>query len=347
MNCFSCPKVFFMKKSLLLSACLLAVSLSYGQSDKNFTHYMSDQISFNPAATGFKGFCGTVLYRNQWLGFRGAPETFLFNAQGNIEKLSMGVGISFMNDNAGQFIENDFKVTAAKYFEIVGAGYLSLGLGVGIINGGFIPNWIAPDTGPDASKDVNLPGAETQTKLDLNAGIFWRDINENYYLGVSTTHLAQPTFDKITFVKNRQYYATGGLNIGYSMWNALGSDLTLKPSFLVISDLVTTSPEFTLIADYQLLPQQSVYAGVAWRTRDAFSILAGMGLDITPKSVPNKSNLGSLGGDADVLNIGVAYDINTVAYNNVSNGTLEFWANYCIFPVDPAVARYGNPFILQ
>lgn len=344
MNCFSCAKVFFMKKILLLSTCLLAVNLSFGQSDKNFTHYMSDQISFNPAATGFKGYCGTLLYRNQWMGIDGAPSTFLFNAQANLEDLGMGVGITFMNDHIGFQVENDFKVTVAKHFEVVGAGYFSAGLGIGVINSGFIPAWVTPDGGlfnQGGDPDPDLPGAVSQSKLDLNLGLFWRGENDKYYIGLSSTHLAEPLLEKINFKKKRHLYATGGMKIDYSMWSALGPKVSIKPSFLVISDLTSTNAELTALVDFRVRPEQSVYAGLGLR-REAVAVLAGWSMEVS-----NQDNEGALGGSPDVLNIGLAYDINTTSYNKASNGSLEIWANYCIFPKDKSVSRHGNPFILQ
>ena len=341
MECFLCTKDFFMKKILLLSTCLLAINLSYGQSDKNFTHYMADQISFNPGATGFKGYCGTLIYRNQWFGFDGAPTTFLFNAQANIQKYGLGVGISFMHDNVGFFAENDFKVNVAKHFEIVGAGYLSAGIGLGVVNGSFDPIWLAPETGADVTQDPNLPVADGASALDVNFGLFWRDADERYYVGLSSTHLGAPDLTTINFNKARHYYATGGMNITYDMLQ-LAPEMTLKPSFLVISDLVSTTMELTAVIDYRLTPDQSIYGGLTYRRKDALAILLGWSKDVS-----NDDNEGSLKGSPDVLNLGLAYDITTSNINEPSNGSLEIWANYCMFPRDPAIARYGNPFILE
>lgn len=338
MDCFSCPKDFFMKKILLLSTCLLAVNLSYGQSDKNFTHYMADQISFNPGATGFRGMCGTLLYRNQWMGFDGAPSTFLFNAQANLQQFGLGVGISFMHDNIGFFAENDFKLNIAKHFEIVGSGYLSAGIGLGVINGSFDPTWLPPEN----INDINLPGAEGASSLDFNFGLMWRDASDRYYVGLSSTHLSAPSLELINFKKARHYYATGGMNITYDMLQ-INPALTLKPSFLVISDLTSTTMELTAIADYELTPTQALYGGLTYRRKDALAILLGWSTKITDDEGKN----GSLGGSPDVLNLGLAYDITTSNINEPSNGSLEFWVNYCLFARDPAIARYGNPFILE
>lgn len=334
-----------MKKILLLSTCLLALNLSYGQSDKNFTYYMADQMSFNPGATGFRGYCGTLIYRNQWLGFEGSPSTILFNGQANLQKLGLGVGISFMNDQIGLQQQNDFKANVAKHFEIVGAGYLSVGLGLGVYNSSFTPDWLPPEQ----LVDPGLPTADGASALDFNFGLFWRDADERYYLGLSSTHLTAPTIEAAGwgFQKARHYYVTGGMNITYDMLQ-IHPDLTLKPAFLVISDAVSTTFDVTAIADFRIRPEQSIFAGISYRRQDAISALAGWSMDITPKSSAQNSNLGTLMSTTpDVLNIGLAYDFTVSGINSPSNGTFEVWANYCMFPKDPAIARYGNPFILE
>ena len=101
MKCFSCKKNCYMKKILLLALCYLSVNAAYTQSDKNLTHYMFDRISFNPGATGYKGYCGTVVGREQWVATDFAPRTFLMNLEGNLQKLNAGVGLSLMNDAIG------------------------------------------------------------------------------------------------------------------------------------------------------------------------------------------------------------------------------------------------------
>ncbi|MFK8044542.1 MAG: PorP/SprF family type IX secretion system membrane protein [Crocinitomicaceae bacterium] len=324
-----------MRKILLLSTCLLAVNASFGQSDKNFTHYMADQISFNPGATGFRGICGTLIYRNQWFGFEGAPNSYLFNAQANLQEQGMGIGISYLHDNVGFFSENDFKINIAKHFEIVGAGYLSLGLGFGLVNGSFDPTWIPPDP---TTPDPNLPIADGASALDLNFGAFWRDADERYYVGLSSTHLTAPNLNTINFDKARHYYATGGMNIRYDMLPIVDG-LTLKPSFLVISDFVSTTMDVTLIANYDLTNYQAIYGGLTYRRKDALAVLIGYST--------NTFDPGTLDGDPDVLNIGLSYDITTSDINTPSNGSLEVWANYCMFAPDPARARHGNVFILD
>ena len=132
-----------MKKWLSLLICFISVNLSFAQQDKQLTHYMFDKMSFNPAATGFKGICGTIIYRNQWDRVQDAPNTTLLNVQANIPRQNLGVGLSFTNDAIG-FQRNNTVTLNGAYHLKTSAGVLSAGIGIGIINIGFSPVWIPP-----------------------------------------------------------------------------------------------------------------------------------------------------------------------------------------------------------
>ena len=68
-----------MKRILVLALSFLAVNASVAQSDKQLTHYMFDKMSYNPATTGMKGYCATVIYRGQWDKVANSPKTMLVN----------------------------------------------------------------------------------------------------------------------------------------------------------------------------------------------------------------------------------------------------------------------------
>lgn len=328
-----------MKKILLLLLCYFSVNVSFSQSDKQLTHYMFDQVSFNPAAVGYKGYCGTLIYRNQWMQTEGAPNTYLLNAQANLRQIGAGIGLSLFSDQIGFQREIDVKLNFAKHLPIVGAGMLSAGIGLGIVNVSYTPDWVPPTPDPDNT----LPTETGDSGLDINMGLFFRGNNDAYYVGLSTTHITAPTLKDVNFNKARHYYVNGGVNLNNSMIG-LPSNLVLKPSFLMISDFVTTTIDLTLIGDYALNSASTVYAGLSYRRADAISVLLGLRQKLyTGKQV----NTGLLEGSADVFNFGIAYDITTSKFNNTSKGTLEFVARYCIFQKDPGAVRHGNPFILQ
>ena len=48
----------------------------YSQQDYQITHYMFDNLSFNPGYAGMnKNICATMIGRQQWSGFSGSPTT--------------------------------------------------------------------------------------------------------------------------------------------------------------------------------------------------------------------------------------------------------------------------------
>ena len=64
----------------LLVLLLLGLGSLQAQQDAQYTQYMYNTVSVNPAYAGSRGHLSIAgLYRNQWLGLDGAPETQTFN----------------------------------------------------------------------------------------------------------------------------------------------------------------------------------------------------------------------------------------------------------------------------
>ena len=69
-----------MKKPLLLVLFLSLFGVFNAQQDYQITHYMFDNLSFNPGYAGMNNnICATVIGRQQWAGFEGSPTTALVN----------------------------------------------------------------------------------------------------------------------------------------------------------------------------------------------------------------------------------------------------------------------------
>lgn len=68
-----------MKKIYLLFIVFVGLS-SYAQQDAQYTQYMYNTMSVNPAYAGSRGVLSiTALHRSQWVGLEGAPSTQTFN----------------------------------------------------------------------------------------------------------------------------------------------------------------------------------------------------------------------------------------------------------------------------
>ncbi|MGI8893311.1 MAG: type IX secretion system membrane protein PorP/SprF, partial [Bacteroidia bacterium] len=55
-------------------------TFAMAQQDPQFSQYMFNKLSFNPAVAGSKdAICMGALYRNQWVDSDGAPKTGIFD----------------------------------------------------------------------------------------------------------------------------------------------------------------------------------------------------------------------------------------------------------------------------
>jgi len=88
-----------MKKTILFITLItiLASDVLHGQQDSQFTQYMYNTMNFNPAYAGSRGILSIMgLYRTQWVGLDGAPNTQTLSVSSpiNYGRNRLGVGLS-------------------------------------------------------------------------------------------------------------------------------------------------------------------------------------------------------------------------------------------------------------
>ena len=301
---------------------LLMVSTGFSQYDRHLTNYMFDKFSFNPGTHGFGGLSLTTIGRLQSTGFDYGSKTALLNLDGRLNRIKSGAGLSYVIDRTGYGIENDLKLNFARQFSIMPAmGTLSAGVGLGINSMVFKPTY---DICGTSWPCVLPPVGARDLKFDMNLGVFWKGYNTPYYLGISTTHITQPYLEAVNFVKNRHYYLLGGIDISYDLLPIAGP-LTIKPSFLAVSDGVTNTFDLNLICNFDLDAYRNVYLGATYRRQDAVAILAGFGFDRS-----NDIGYGPLGGDPDHFLIGYAYGVPIGQFVPKAKGSHELVLRYNI-----------------
>src|SRR6218665_2367062 len=100
-----------MRTKLFFFVILLVTYGGYAQQDAQFTQYMYNTININPAYAGSRGVLSVFgLYRTQWVGLDGAPETSSFSVNTPINNSNLGVGASLVNDKIGPTNENNISV---------------------------------------------------------------------------------------------------------------------------------------------------------------------------------------------------------------------------------------------
>lgn len=293
-----------MKKLLLALTGLFLVCGAYAQQDPQFTQFMADRLSINPAFAGSKDMiCGTFMYRNQWAGFDGAPTTFLVNGHAPIRSINSGIGITFYNDVIGQ-LNNNIVRAHYSYHLKVGQNFLNFGASVGMFNSAInTTEWVAIDGVPN---DNSIPlGQQSNTKFDAAFGLYFHRPGK-FYAGLSSTHLSQGRMFDVNIELARHYYLMGGYIFD------LSPAFNLVPNMLIKSDLASTQYDVNLNAEYTA-GNNMIWAGVTYRTIDAIAPQLGYQTEI------GKS----------IIRVGYSYDFTTSQLANYSTGSHEIMVNFC------------------
>ncbi|MAP02046.1 MAG: hypothetical protein CMD01_04425 [Flavobacteriales bacterium] len=312
-----------MKKILIALTLLFGAHNINAQQDYQFTHYMFDNLSFNPGYAGItQSICGTVLFRQQWAGFDGSPTTALINVHAPVQALRGGIGLSYLNDQLG-FEKNNIARLSYSYHMSVGVGELGIGLSAGIIQKSFDATWITPDQGtafvPADDNSIPINNASGVVP-DFNLGLFYK--TNQLFLGVSTTHLGGFEMDDLNVKNVHHYWITGGYNYD------INPDWRLRPSLLIKSDAASTIMDLNV----NVLYKSMIWAGATYRLGDAIAPMMGYQHSFD---------------DGATLRIGYSYGITTSDLGNYNNGTHDIMLNYC-FNLDkpPVLQKSKNPRFL-
>lgn len=307
-----------MKKTILASAVLLALGAnSYAQQDKLITHFIYDKMSLNPGSTGLDdGICGTMIYRNQWDKVNGAPNSAVFNVEANMNRyFPGGLGISFFHDAIGFSRQNNLLLNYSYPLQIQGAGVLGIGIGVGIVNFGMNPDWVPPTTNPDNS----LPTGFSATNLDLNFGLYFKG-NNDYYVGLSSTHLNESLLKQTVGVIDQQYQTARHYYLmGGKKFRGIGNG-DIDAQVLMRTDLV----KFSADINARYIWNNIAYGGLTYRTSDAVAIMLGY--------VPITN-----------FTVGYSYDITINKLSSISRGSHEVLMKYCYHIPPPPITKSKHP----
>jgi type IX secretion system PorP/SprF family membrane protein len=278
----------------------------FPQQDPVASHYMFNTLTYNPGVAGVSGMiCATALNRQQWVGFKGAPTTTLFNISAPVSpfKIKSGIGLIVESDNIG--FDKDINLSAAySYLMDLGSGKLGIGLSLGMVNKTINPVWQIPtgDAHTPASGDPLIPeNKESFVAFDAGLGLFYKA--DKYYVAFSSTHLNQPQIKYtkgVTYV-SRHYYLTAG----YTM-QLPNPSLELLPSVFAYSDGKVTQFTITSLLRYN----KKAWGGVSYRAGDALIGMVGIEL-------------------FNGIRLGYSYDFTLSDMNKSSSGSHEFMVNYC------------------
>lgn len=284
--------------SLLFIGDIFSVS---AQQKAMFTQYMFNGLMINPAYSSIDDAINvTALARQQWVGFKGAPNTQTVSVHSPIKQSKTSLGLILMRDQIGEVIsENGVLGTAAHKVAIGDGTYFALGLNAGI--GKYVGQY-SQSGSPTAAQD---PVFADQNSLRANLGFGLMVFSEKFYAGFSSPffYYRDLGIDSHSATAYKPHYLLQG---GYI--TDLGEDIKFKPNLLL--KYVNGSPvQIDLNANF--LFKETLWLGASLRSLDSVDLLAEIQLS------PN-------------VQLGYSYDFTTSRLAAVERGSHEIVLNFRI-----------------
>ncbi|THV59073.1 PorP/SprF family type IX secretion system membrane protein [Flagellimonas alvinocaridis] len=277
----------------------------FAQQDAQYTQYMFNTLSVNPAYAGSRGqlsFAG--LYRSQWVGLDGAPETFTLNLHSPIRNSRLGYGVSIVNDNIGDGVVQETYLDAVVSYTIQFArdAKLSFGLKAG-------GNMLSLDFNGLRNFDqevVSQDNIDNKFNPNFGLGIYYH--TDKFYVGASAPNILESEyFDNNNDDGSVNFLSAERINFylitGYVF--DIGADLKFKPALL--TKAVGGAPlQVDLSANFLYADKFSF--GAAYRLDAAVSALAGFQI-------------------TDQIMIGLAYDreVTELGGTQFNDGSFEIF----------------------
>ncbi len=244
----------------------------FAQQDAQYTQYMYNTLSVNPAYAGSRGqlsFAG--LYRSQWVGLDGAPETFTLNLHSPIRNSRLGYGISIVNDNIGDGVVQETYLDAVVSYTIDVS--MDAKLSFGLKAGGNMLNLDFNGLRNFDQEVVNQNNIDNKFTPNFGLGVYYH--TDKFYAGVSAPNVLESEyFDNDNSGEGVNFLSAERMNIylitGYVF--DIGPDLQFKPALL--TKAVSGAPlQVDLSASFLFAEKFSF--GAAYRWDAAVSGLVG------------------------------------------------------------------------
>jgi len=275
---------------------------SYAQQDAQFTQYMYNTITVNPAYAGSRGVMSIFgLHRTQWVGLDGAPTTNAFSLNTPLNENHLGLGVSFINDKIGPTNENNISVDVSYYIPLNETYKLSFGL-KGSAN---LFNLDSGKLNPLDPGDDHLQDVDNKFTPNIGAGLYLHD--DKFYAGISVPNFIKTESYSDNDYSIRQREITYYFITGYVF--DVSPSLKFKPALL--TKMVAGAPlQVDVSGNFMINDKFTI--GAAYRWDAAVSAMAGFQI-------------------TDGLFIGYGYDMETTELNHYNSGSHEVFLRFELF----------------
>jgi type IX secretion system PorP/SprF family membrane protein len=282
-----------------LGILLLLVNTIYAQQEAQYSQYMYNTISVNPAYAGSRNVLSVLaLHRSQWIGLEGAPTTSTFSINTPIPETNLGLGISAISDRIGPTEQTTVSGDISYTIRLSEKTNLSFGAKGTASFFSFDQYRVTPFQ----ANDPKWKSLSSNMSPNFGVGMYLH--SDKYYLGLSIPNLMESNFYNDNEIainsQSRNYYFIGGYVFDVSNW------IKFKPA--IVSKIVTGAPVQLDLSGNALFMDKFVL-GAAYRVDAALTGLAGFQVN-------------------DELFIGYSYDFDTTNLSRYNSGSHEIFIRY-------------------
>jgi len=287
-------------RHLLILLLLAASTAGRAQQLSQYTQYVFNQFSVNPAVAGSKDCLDIRLgFRRQWMGFEGAPTTGWASLHGSIRQKGKpfvankhGIGAFFESDNAGNWGYTRMVLAWAYHMQMSRDYFFSFGF----FGGAQQMKYDIGNTTLVQYGDPALDGKSSSVVIpEITPGVFlynkkaWGGISMHQMLGNKIKDIG--TDSRLA----RQFMVSGGYR------HRIGRNTALVPSTLIkLSKGAPPAWDLNAMVEWN----RKFALGAGYRTGDAFNVLMRISF-------------------AKYFQLGYSYDVTTSKLRLASSNTHE------------------------
>lgn len=260
-----------MKKNELIFIifCVLSIA-AFSQQLPFYTQHNSNSFLINPGSTGVKRLLDArINYRQQWLGFEGAPNTASIGLNSRLAHGQLGAGLSVVQDKSGPLKKSSFGGAFAFHIMFPDC---ELSTGLSVI--GTKSTLVGSDITLRDSQDGSINQSITNSAFSVDGAFGIYLYNDRFHTGIS---VMQPLQTRVEFYKE-DTTRKGIMKDALHLHVSLGYNYSQDPDYIwqnsIYSSYVRGAP---LLLDYTLLLniKQKMFGGISIRLGDACALHVG------------------------------------------------------------------------
>ncbi len=286
---------------LFLGVLLFLSVFAVAQQDAQYTQYMYNTVSINPAYAGSRGQMSiAALHRSQWVGLDGAPTTQTVNIHSPIGYRGLGMGLSIVNDQIGPTSETNFDMDFSYTIQMAKDARLSFGV-KGSIN---LLDIRFSELNQFTSDQTLQQDIDNRLSPNVGAGVYYH--TSKFYAGLSVPRFLETSHFQESSLSTAKEQMNFYFITGY-VWD-VNRFLKFKPT--VLSKITQGAPlQVDVSANFMF--NDKFILGAAYRWDAAVSGMVGFNI-------------------SDGFLLGIAYDRETTALGSAAfnDGSFEVILRY-------------------